>query len=157
MAKKNGKKDRSVRPHITGVLIFAIIVIILISIPILQHRQFLKFVSDFSRVTTRTETKNIVYCNYNGEDILLDAEQKMDIYRKLVYSELKRRAVPTEETEAGGMTITYGILATLTLAPAEYKGEDALYVAYHSENMDYVYLAPHLRYDTFEKILKKFL
>ena len=106
---------------------------------------------------TRTETKNVVYCAYNGEDVLLDADQKANIYRQLVYSEQKRRAVPTEEMAAQGMTVTYGILATLTLAPADYKGEEALYVEYHSENMDYTYLAPHLKYATFENILKGYL
>lgn len=148
------KKDKSVRPHITIVVVFLVIVAILISIPLLQHRQFLKFMSDFSRVTTRTETKNVVYCNYEGEDILLDAEQKNDFYRKLVFSELKRRAIPTDEMATSGMTVTYGILATLTLAPAEYNGEEALYVEYHSANMDYIYLAPHLNYNMFEKIVK---
>ena len=103
------KKDKSVRPHITIVVIFLVIVAILISIPLLQHRQFLKFVSDFSRVTTRTETKNVVYCNYEGEDILLNQEQKVDFYRKIVFSELKRRAEPSEEMAESGMTVTYGI------------------------------------------------
>ena len=157
METEKAKKDKSIRPHVVAVLIFAVVMIVIIAIPILQHRQFLKFVSDFSRVTTRTETKSVVYCAYNGEDVLLDADQKANIYRQLVYSEQKRRAVPTEEIAAEGMTVTYGILATLTLAPAEYKGEEALYVEYHSENMDYTYLAPHLKYATFENILKGYL
>ena len=154
MKTEKVKKDKSIRPSVAIVTIFLIIVAIIIAIPLMQHRQFTKFVSDFSEITTRTETKNVVYCNYNGEDILLNAEQKMDIYRKLVFSEMKRRAVPTDEMAASGMTVTYGILGTLTLAPAEYKGEEALYVEYHSENMDYIYLAPHLSYSTFEKIMK---
>ncbi|MBR5641745.1 MAG: hypothetical protein IKW92_06415 [Firmicutes bacterium] len=154
MKTEKTKKDKSIRPSVATVTIFLVIVAILISIPLLQHRQFLKFVSDFSRVTTRTETKNVVYCNYEGEDILLNQEQKVDIYRKIVFSELKRRAEPSEEMAESGMTVTYGILATLTLAPAEYKGEEALYVEYHSENMDYTYLAPHLSYSVFEKIIK---
>jgi hypothetical protein len=155
MKTEKTKKDKSIRPHLTIVAVFLVIVAIIISIPLLQHRKFTKFVSDFSTVTTRTETKNVVYCNYAGEDILLDAEQKMDIYRKLVFSEMKRRAVPTDEMAAEGMAVTYGILGTLILAPAEYKGEEALYVEYHSENMDYTYLAPHLSYSTFENIIKK--
>jgi hypothetical protein len=154
METEKAKKDKSIRPHLAIVVVFLVIVAILISIPLLQHRQFTKFVSDFSNVTTRTETKNVVYCNYQGEDILLNAEQKIDIYRKLVFSEMKRRAASTDEMAEGGMTVTYGILGTLTLAPAEYKGEEALYVEYHSENMDYVYLAPHLSYSVFEKIVK---
>ena len=87
MKTEKAKKDKSIRPHVVAVLIFAVVMVVIISIPILQHRQFLKFVSDFSRVTTRTETKNVVYCEYNGEDVLLDADQKANIYRQLVYSE----------------------------------------------------------------------
>ena len=154
MKTEKTQKDKSIRPSVLTVSIFLIAAAVIIAIPLLQHRQFTKFVSDFSNVTTRTETKNVVYCNCEGEDILLNAEQKMNIYRKLVFSEMRRRAKPSEETAENGMTVTYGILGTLTLAPAEYKGEEALYVEYHSENMDYTYLAPHLSYSVFEKIVK---
>ena len=154
MKTEKAQKDKSIRPSVVTVSIFLIAAAIIIAVPLLQHRQFTKFVSDFSNVTTRTETKNVVYCNYEGEDILLNAEQKTDIYRKLVFSEMRRRAKQDEEMAQNGMTVTYGILGTLTLAPAEYKGEEALYVEYHSENMDYTYLAPHLSYSVFEKIIK---
>ena len=55
----------------------------------------------------------------------------------------------------GGLRLTYGLLdGELTLAPAEYQGEEALYVEFHSRDMDYTYLAPHLRYNDFEMLVR---
>ena len=78
-----------------------------------------------------------------------------EIYAKLIFSELKKHIKPDPQLAEGGLRLTYGLLGgELTLAPAEYQGEEALYVEFHSRDMDYTYLAPHLRYKDFEMLVR---
>ena len=74
---------------------------------------------------------------------------------KLIFSELKKHTKPDPVLAESGLRLTYGLLdGELTLAPAEYQGEEALYVEFHSRDMDYTYLAPHLRYKDFEMLVR---
>ncbi len=151
----DNKKDRSVRPVVICVLIFALAAVIILSIPIYRHRQYVKFTSELSSLTTRAGGKGAVTCSMDGEEFTLSPDAAYRLYAKLIFSEMKHHVKPDEALAAKGMHLTYGVLGgELTLSPAEYKGEEALYVEYHSAQMDYVYLAPHLRYQDFQLITK---
>ena len=154
METEKTKKDKSIRPSVAIVSIFVLVVIALIVSPILQHRQYLKFMSELSDVTTRLDSKSIIVCEADGVEWVLDEETSADIYRKLIYSELERRTKRNDEIAQQGFTIRYGSFATLILAPAEYNGEACVYVDYHSGKIDRTYFAPHLKYEMFKRIVE---
>ena len=157
MNKKEAKtkKDRSIRPALTGVICFALIVIIAISIPLYRHRQYVKFTSELSSLTTRAGGKGVVTGEMDGAPSYVYPEAAYEIYAKLIFSELKKHTKPDPVLAESGLRLTYGLLdGELTLAPAEYQGEEALYVEFHSRDMDYTYLAPHLRYKDFEMLVR---
>ena len=141
------KKDRSIRPAVLAVIIFALIVVIAVSIPLRRHRQFINFMSDLSSMTSRAGAKEMVECDLDGETFLISSDAAYEVYSKLVCSEMGKRVKPDEALAAEGFTLNYGLLgAYITIAPAEYNGEGAVYADYHSRNMDYTYIAPHLDY-----------
>ena len=156
MKKKDGteKKDRSIRPAVLFVLIFLLATAIAISIPLYRHRQYVKFTSELSSLTSRAGRKGVVTCLMEGEEYRLSQEASYQIYGKIIFMEMKKHVRPNAELAADGMELTYGLLGgTLILAPAEYDGEEALYVEFHSNDMDYVYLAPQLRYKDFKVLV----
>ena len=142
------KKDRSVRPAILAVLIFGIAVVILVSIPLQRHRQFMRFVSDLSSMTSRAGVKETVeYCE-DEEVFRISTEAAYEVYSKLVFAEYGKRIDPDETLAAEGFTLTYGLLGGhITIAPIVFQDEAAVYVDYHSRDIDYTYIAPHLDYD----------
>ena len=149
------KKDRSIRPVVVAVVCFALVAIIAISIPLYRHRQYVKFTSELSSLTTRAGGKSAVTCVMAGEEYRVSPDAAYEIYAKLIFSEMKKHVKPDPQLAEGGMHLTYGLLGgELTLAPAEYQGEEALYVEFHSRDMDYTYLAPHLRYKDFEMLVR---
>ncbi|MBQ1580123.1 MAG: hypothetical protein IIZ86_03230 [Firmicutes bacterium] len=157
MNKKEAKtkKDRSIRPALTGVICFALIAIIAISIPLYRHRQYVKFTSELSSLTTRAGGKGAVTCEMDGGTSNVSPDAAYEIYAKLIFSELKKHVKPDPALAESGLRLSYGLLdGELTLAPAEYQGEEALYVEFHSRDMDYTYLAPHLRYKDFEMLVR---
>ena len=149
------KKDRSIRPVVAAVVCFALVAIIAISIPLYRHRQYVKFTSELSSLTTRAGGKGAVTCEMDGETSSVSPDAAYEIYAKLIFSELKKHVKPDPAMAESGLRLTYGLLGgELTLAPAEYQGEEALYVEFHSRDMDYTYLAPHLRYKDFEMLVR---
>ena len=149
------KKDRSIRPAVVGVICFALAAIIAISIPLYRHRQYVKFTSELSSLTTRAGGKGAVTCEMDGGTSNVFPDAAYEIYAKLIFSELKKHTKPDPVLAESGLRLTYGLLdGELTLAPAEYQGEEALYVEFHSRDMDYTYLAPHLRYKDFEMLVR---
>lgn len=149
------KKDRSIRPALTGVICFALVACLAISIPLYRHRQYVKFTSELSSLTTRAGSKGAVTCEMDGGTSSVSPDAAYEIYAKLIFSELKKHAKPDPVLAESGLRLTYGLLGgELTLAPAEYQGEEALYVEFHSRDMDYTYLASHLRYKDFEMLVR---
>ena len=149
------KKDRSIRPAVVGVICFALAALIAISIPLYRHRQYGKFTAELSSFTTRAGGKGAVTCEMDGSDYSVSPDAAYEIYAKLIFSEMKKHVKPDPQLAEGGLRLTYGLLGgELTLAPAEYQGEEALYVEFHSKDMDYTYLAPHLRYKDFEVLVR---
>lgn len=141
------KKDRSIRPAILFVAIFALVVIIAVSIPLHRHRQFIRFMSDLSSMTSRAGAKEMVECELDGETFLISSDAAYEVYSKLICSEMAKLVKPDEAIAADGFTLNYGLLgAHITIAPTEYQGEHAVYADYHSRDMDYTYIAPHLDY-----------
>ena len=145
-AKK--KKDRSIRPAVLIVTVFAIIVIIAVTIPLQRHQQFVHFMTDLSSMTSRAGAKEMVVCHADGEEFTIDSDTAYAVYGKMVCSESTKLIKPDEALAENGFTLSYGLLnAKLTLAPATYQDEQALYVDYHSPTIDYTFIAPHLDYD----------
>lgn len=141
------KKDRSIRPAVVFVIIFGLIVAILVAIPLVRHRQFVRYMTDLSSMTSRAGVKEMVVCRADGEEFTIDSDAAYALYGKLVCSETIKKVKPDETLAAEGVTLTYGLLgAEVTLAPAQYQDEQALYVEYHSRTLDYTYIAPHLDY-----------
>ena len=54
------KKDRSIRPAVVVVIIFGLIVAILVAIPLVRHRQFVRYMTDLSSMTSRAGVKEMV-------------------------------------------------------------------------------------------------
>ena len=145
------KKDRSIRPHLAAVILFAIIVIIMIAMPISQHRQYTRFMGKLSTDTTRATAKDKLVCCMDGEEFKIDTDTAYSIYKKIVYSELSRPIERSEDIAAGGLTLQYGLFGRLTLAPYSKDGTDYMYVDYEGHGINYTYLAPHLRYGDFRE------
>ena len=54
------KKERSIRPAVVVVIIFGLIVAILVAIPLVRHRQFVRYMTDLSSMTSRAGVKEMV-------------------------------------------------------------------------------------------------
>ena len=144
---KEKKKDRSIRPAVLFVVIFTLVAVIAISIPLQRHRQFIRYMTDLSSMTSRAGAKEMVECELDGETFVISSDAAYEVYSKLVCSEMAKLVKPDETLAAEGFTLTYGLLgAHITIAPAEYNGEGAVYADYHSRDLDYTYIAPHLDY-----------
>ena len=149
------KKDRSIRPAVLFVTLFAIIVVIAVTIPLQRHQQFVNFMTDLSAMTSRAGAKEMVVCREGGEEYKISSDAAYAIYGKLVCSESTKLIKPDEALAAEGFKLSYWLLgAELTLAPATYQNEQALYVDYHSESVDYTFIAPHLDYGDVHSTVK---
>ena len=108
MNKKEAKtkKDRSIRPALTGVICFALVAIIAISIPLYRHRQYVKFTSELSSLTTRAGGKGAVTCEMGGGTSNVSPDAAYEIYAKLIFSELKKHVKPDPALAESGLRLS---------------------------------------------------
>ena len=159
--EKKVRSNFGIYAIIGGVILFVVILVVIIMIPIREHRKFWTFMKNVSEDTTYSSRNDCAVCTLDGETYKLDTEEVYEVYQILIYREDNDYFSDPGPVQ-DGIHIDYGNGSTIDMWEYIYYEKDGTErtrgLAVYYVNLGdkaYGYTTENLRYSSFLEAVKK--